>query len=217
MKIILFTIVLFTHLIITAQHEIGLGLDLGVSRLYSTYKGGGGTYSFMPSGNLGSYYRYKKENLRSNFLIELMISQIEGKWYSENNVIDLNSNIIGKETFVTNYHITSISLPVYYGLQFNKVGLLFGAEMAMPIYSGYNLTRTLKYYDVNEITKESGPPLYIDRVNFYGRIGFEWLITDKVLLRATYSHGLNLITRKNGSEWKTHQGSIGIRYILMKK
>lgn len=218
MKTALLTITIFASLTVSSQHDIGLGLDVGTSRLYSTQSSGGGIeYNLFPSGNIGAYYRFKPESSKSNFLVELLISQIEGKLYSENDVIDQSFNIIGKETSDTYYHITSISLPVYYGLQFNKLGLLFGAEMAIPIYSGYNLTRNISYYDVNETTKQSDSPLNIDRVNFYGRIGFEWLITEKVLLRASYSHGLNIITRENGLPWKTHQASLGIRYRLMNK
>ena len=218
MKKVILTITLFASVTVSAQNDVGIGLDIGASRLYSTQSSVGGIeYNFFPSGNLGAYYRFKPENSKSNFLLELMISQIEGKMYSENDVIDQSSNVIGKETFDTYYHITSLSLPVYYGLQFNKVGLLFGAEMAMPIYSGYNLRRNISYYAVNEITKQNDSPLYIDRVNFYARIGFEWLISENVLIRASYNHGLNIITRENGLPWKTHQASLGIRYNLINK
>lgn len=215
MKTLLSTITLFICLTGSAQHDLGLGLDLGASRLYSTESSGGWTeYNFFLSGNLGAYYRFKPENSKSNFLAELMISQIEGHFHSENDITDVNFDVVGRETKDTYYHITSISLPAYYGLQFNKVGLLFGAEIAIPVYSGYSLTRNMQYYDVNETTKYIGSPLYIDRANFYGRIGFEWLLTEKILLRATYSHGLNIITRENGAPWKTLQASVGIRYSL---
>ncbi|MDX2360975.1 MAG: outer membrane beta-barrel protein [Crocinitomicaceae bacterium] len=200
---------------ISAQHDIGL--DLGISRIYSSQMGSAIEYKFLPSGNFGAYYRFKPEESRSNLYVELMISQIEGNSYSEGIVTDADFNVIGESTFNTYYHITSISLPVYYGLQFKKIGFLLGAEISLPIYSAYNSRSEIPYNGSVETYTEQGSPLYIDVVHFNGRFGFEWLISDKLLLRATYSHGLNVITRQNGLPWRTQQISLGLRYSLMKK
>lgn len=215
MKTVCITFLLLVNTAVSAQY--GIGLDLGASKLYSTDPSSGIKYNFLPSGNIGVYYRFKPENNKNNFLVELMISQIEGKLNSEMNVTDQNFNVIGKYTGVTYYHITSISIPLYYGITFTKVGWLLGAEFALPIYSGYNLRTNMTYYDINETTKESGSPLYIDPINFYGRIGFEYIVSNKLSLRIIYSHGINTITKKNGSPWKTLQASFGLRYSLKKE
>lgn len=217
MKTVFLLIVLIWSFAISAQHDLGLGIDLGASRIYSPEKHKGIEYKFFPSANLGAYYRFKPEESKSNFCVELMISQIEGKLYSENDVIDMNFNVVGKKISYTYYHITNVSLPVYYGLQFQKIGLLFGAEIALPIYSAYNSRSESSYNDVNETTIYKGSPLYIDAFNFNGRFGFEWLATNKLLLKMSYSHGINIITKQDGLLWKTQQISIGLRYSLMKK
>jgi hypothetical protein len=45
-----------------------------------------------------------------------MISQIDEKLYSENDLTDQNFNVIGKHSSHIYYYITSISLPAYYEL-----------------------------------------------------------------------------------------------------
>ena len=98
MKTVLLAFILQLSWIVSAQHDIGIGIDLGVSKLYSTQSDVGVKYNFSPSGNIGAYYRFKPENSKNNFLIELMISQIEGKLYSDNDITDANFNVIGKQT-----------------------------------------------------------------------------------------------------------------------
>lgn len=201
-----------------AQHQAGIGLDLGVSRLYWFNSGeaaDGSRWTFMPSGNVGGWYRFRPENSRSSLQLELMISQIEGNVHTEIPVTDSGQNVIGKRTTDTYFHITSVSFPVMYGLHFNRVGILFGAEISAPIFSGYSSRINTVYSGVDETGRTSGSPLYIDRFNFNGRVGFEWGFGKKLSVRASYSHGLNIITRENGIEWKTQQVSIGLRYALM--
>ncbi|MEO6168183.1 MAG: outer membrane beta-barrel protein, partial [Chitinophagales bacterium] len=137
-KIILTLTALFISFDGFSQQELGIKLNLGLSRISIERPTTNVTSNseFTLSGQAGGFYNLHLSK-KSSLGAELLFIQIEGKETINFDLTDSNGSIIGETSATGNYHISYLGLPVYYGFTFNKFTITLGAQASVALASGY--------------------------------------------------------------------------------
>lgn len=180
------------------------------------------TVYFRPSGQAGFFYNLP---IRTHeiFGMELLFSQIEGKDKTidtAGNVVDSNGNTVRlMSTYTTSKHISYLTLPIYYGINFKKFTFAIGAQVSARLISkaeqtmqsnydfnaAYLLTPNSTYYKTNR--------LHIKDADFGETVRVICHLTGKFSLEANYYYGLNnIFPRKSQTVWRTQQITLGVRF-----
>jgi len=139
MKIIIILLFVFVNLITYGQHNFGLKLNGGVSKVNNTIKTSNGTiYSkFATSGQVGLLYNFDFTK-KSSLNIELLFNQIEGKERTEFDLTDEYGDIVGNVKIDFNKHLSYISLPVSYGYKLKRFQIELGFQISLLLTSSGN-------------------------------------------------------------------------------
>lgn len=150
---------------------------------------------------------------------EFLLSQIEGKEIlepknDENIWFQQLDNGYFKNTYYR--HITYLSLPVFYGLRFNKLTLNAGIQVSCAFSSNgrskSEATINETYYSSDEKTDN----INIKKMDYESRAGVIFNLTEKLAIEGTYYCGFNNIQKGDAPIWKlkVQQATVGVRYTL---
>ncbi len=187
------------------QSNLGVKLNLGISRVTSKfdYKTGPQKFTLMPSGQLGLFYNLDISD-KSVLGTELLFLQIEGmeKYkYPDGSIMFIRRNL------------SYIGLPVYYGYKIKKVIVNVGFQF------NYNIRRREQWkgrYDASQdipFDWDTSIP-YLDNYDYGIKAGMIFNRNEKFEIEGNYYHGLNNIWNSNPHQgmWKSQQLTIGLRY-----
>jgi len=206
------------------QQQFGIKVNGGLSKITDSMESSNVTVTtpFVPSGQAGLYYNLalgKKSSLGA----ELLFSQIEGKNIKEIDFIDIDGNKVGHPTNITFSHISYLSLPVYYGFNFNRLTINGGLQISC-VLAGSGREKNDAIINENNKETHSYYNRKIDHIHFTKfdlgpRAGIIYHLTDKLAVEGTYYYGINNIhqTVPITWEWKVQQMTLGIRYAMGSK
>lgn len=210
-------LLLVINLSVFGQHNFGLKINGGLSRIPSTYgqSVSSWTVHFAPSGAFGFFYNMQL-NSKSVIGSELLFVQIEGKEKLKMDLI-ANGNNIGIGTGAFYKHISYLSLPIYYGYNFNKLTVNIGFLTSLLLNSSardkgqVNVSGKITTWDRK--LKE----LNIDRYDFGPRAGVTYNLTNKFAIEGMYYFGVNNILDNDLQNWtwRVQQATVGLRYTFM--
>lgn len=211
-------ILLAINLAVFGQHNLGLKVNGGLSKISNTFQISNGTnkIQFAPSGLSGIFCNLHLGD-KSVLGAELLFIQIEGREHSEFDAIDVFGNKTGTITDDIYKHISYLGIPVYYGLKFNKMtinlGLLVsftlassGREKGRAPYNGEVLTWDNEFDELN-----------IDSYDFGPRAGVIFNLNDRFAIEGAYYYGANNILDDDGPDWtwRVQQATVGFRYTFL--
>jgi len=198
----------------SSNHAFGLKLNGGVSRISNpvTFPYWTWNVRFGPSGSGGFYYNYQFDG-RSILGAELLFSQIEGREEAKGLFDD---GARGYETF--HRSISYISLPVFYGFNYNKFTFQIGVQVSYALrnntkWSGYFITSdgSRRDWDFTRVHN-------IDNFDFGPKAIVSYNIRDNFAIEASYYYGVNDIASKinwiSVGVWRVQQATIGIKYAF---
>ena len=205
------------NLITFGQHNFGLKINGGVSKIDNTTNISNGTVDiqFAPSVQMGIFYNFDFTK-KSNLNIELLFNQIEGKEITEFDFTDNYGNVTGKATIDFNKHLSYISLPILYGFKIKRFKIKVGFQLSFLIAnSGNSKTMILNNGEYSTIEDEYDK-LYIDTYDYGSVVGFSYEINKKIIIGGNFYYGLNNILENENYnlKWKNQQITIGLKYIL---
>ena len=188
--------------------NFGLTFNVGLSKIptiLSSFEGFNTEYTL--SGNAG-FYLEKNITKKSSLGIELLWVQAEGKETSTGELFAPNMSL-GRITDEDRTHISYIGLPIYYRLQFGKLGLKLGAQPMAFLFasSDYHSFGELNGEPFSNSSKTKG--IKLDSFNVGPKVGIDFAISDALRVRADYYHGLSDIDIK--------QITLGINFRLSSK
>lgn len=216
--------IIFIFLIQTmsfSQQKIGLKAGVGFSRLstnHNTNSGYVGHYSEISdqtklSGQFGVYYSYDFNN-KYYLGSELLFMQIETeqkiKYYQNLNPLD---DLTSTNNYTVNdeQHISYIGLPVYIGVNLNKMKIDLGIQVNYLIGSkgktigkGTNFGQIATYDSLNINNLDYGP-----------RIGATVNLTQNFWLEGNYYYGMKNINKTYENNWKVRQFTISLKFDLI--
>ena len=198
------------------SYSYGFNFAAGVSRV--PMNGENITFSTKigPSGVAGLFFQTKLKK-RGLLGVEVNLSQIEGRWTSEEQINDGFGNTIGTRFISGKQHITYISLPIFYGFTLKNCTLYGGVQFGLAA-SGKRANSITTIISGDENTSEELGNLSIVLPDFGTRIGAIWKISNKISLEAKYYQGLLNIfdqeTTKSTYFWLTQQATLGVRIAL---
>ncbi len=199
----------------SAQHDFGLSLNGALSKTIETENYILNTLHkieyqslYNPSYNFGIYYNL---HISKHLLFgsDILFTEIEG-----NEIIDI--------TYIENpgysyntyrKHLSYLSLPVYFGLKFEKTSFYIGFMPSLLLKSKELWKRTVVH---NEIVSHDRADRYLSCYDAdYGpKIGLRYNIKDNLIIEASYYYGLKRINEYENRTWKNQQISLGFRYTL---
>ncbi|MBI4931362.1 MAG: PorT family protein [Bacteroidetes bacterium] len=208
-----FLTILTIHLTALGQHNIGLKVDGGLSKISTNFSSQGTSVynNNRFSGNCGLFYNY---HLTQKSLIagEFLLIQIGGTEYHNKPILDTLGNPMGI-SFVDNFYrrITYIGLPIYYGLKIKKLTINIGVQ------TSFALTNKETHESYIQYPKSSNPSgrdifgkLSIDNYDFGARLGISYDFTDIFGIETKYYYGINNIYKNNDYSWKVRQMTVGL-------
>ena len=212
---------LFALLIISlsalSQKDYGVKINGGLSRISNTFGDNIDDYHIqLPlSGQAGFFYNYHIGG-KSVIGAELLFNQTEGKEYVDVDFTDETGKYLETGKFYTYSHISYLTLPVYYGVKFNKLSVNLGFQGSFYLFSS-SIRKTEGSLNGESIDAKSEPnEMIIDTYNIGPRIGVVYNLDAKISLEANYYYGLNNIYSKGSYyERKVQQMLIGIRYSFI--
>jgi hypothetical protein len=221
------TIILLTTGLTYGQSFIGVKVNGGLSYFKTElkmYPPSPMTQEFHPmlSGQGGITYNYIFKN---KFLIgtELLYTQIEGKEYLKVLTgVTTNGNFISDNGFYEKNsfrHIYYLGLPIYFGYNVKRLNLNLGFQANLALASGSQSYLNGIYSNGEAFSYDTNQnDLDISKLDFGGRIGIFYKLSDKYSIETNYYYGLtNLIKDKNINEppvWHIQQLTFGLRYNL---
>jgi len=194
---------------ILGQSRFGLRADLGISRSYGRQD----ELKMHPAAQGGIFYEL---DLGQKSILggKLMFTQIEIKDEDKGHVT------AGNYTYFiatrTNYHLSYLSIPLYYGFKFNSISVNLGVEPSYHLINASNRkTETL----INGVknTTISNYSSFSNLFDIGTRIGVVYHFNDKLNLEVQYYLDLNKIIGDDIYQSYTDrvdQLTIGIAYIL---
>ena len=217
MKHLIILILLALHLTVFGQHNFGLKLNGGLSRISNSVTPINSTMTvkFAPSFNSGLFYYLQLTN--KYFLnTELLFTQIGGKEKLEFNLIDIDGNTAGNGIGNINKSISYISLPVYFGLKYNKFIINIGFKLSFKLAGSEKANGQATYNGKTDTWDSQYEYLDIDTYDIGPRVGLIYNLNNKCDFEVTYYYGVNNLLEKNdlNRTWRVQQAVIGIRYAL---
>lgn len=218
-KHLIIIILLSINLKASGQYNSGLKFNAGLSRIAKEFnklnESLNPAVQFAPSGQVGIFHNL---SLNSNSILglELLLVQIGGKDKQDIYIIDFNGTNIGQGTSNTYFHISYLTLPVYYGLKLNKLTLNFGFQGSVLLGSNGRSKGQIHYTQQIVTWDNKSKGLNIDKFDFGPRAGVIFNLTDKLAVEGIYYHGINNILANNISmeTWRIRQIIVGLRYNL---
>ncbi len=175
---------------------------------------------FAVSGNLGLFLE-KKVGPKSSFGVEALWVQIEGLTARENKatfIIDRYQQDLELISIITDrvrLHSSYIGIPIYYRLESNGLGLKVGFQSMLLLSASLN-------YEASGV--RGGEPfeyeldvedLELNRLDIGPKVGIDYRLGPKLLIRADYYHGLNNMTvEEYDTKRKNRQLSLGLSYAF---
>jgi len=217
--------ILFIFLIQTisfSQQKLGIKAGIGFSRLSTNHNTNSiyvGNYSEISdeiklSGQLGFYYSYDFNN-KYYLGSELLFLQIETeqkiKYYQNSNPLD---NLTSTSNYTVNdeQNISYIGLPVYIGVNLNKMKIDLGIQVNYLIGSkgktvgeGTNYGQGITYDNLNINNLDYGP-----------RIGASVNLTQNIWIEGNYYYGMKNINKTYEKKWKVRQFTISLKFDFIK-
>jgi opacity protein-like surface antigen len=221
-----------------SQHEFGIKADGGISMISNSSlpSNQGWTNKYMPSYNLGLYYK-KHFNDKSSIGIELCFERIQDKktynypWVDPGLVYSTNYHLpdifLGKAemNLNTNYYngsgfysrqISFLSMPVYYGYTYKKFTFNLGIQPSFCLTGSGEFNGYIEGNFANH--QQPFKPYYFDdkytkivdlgAFDFGLRIGINYKITSDLSVECDYYYGLINITEKKDFDPITGQDDI---------
>jgi hypothetical protein len=216
---------LFLNLTVFGQHEIGLKLNFGLSKISKESNIDDPTNAILNiksalSGQGGVFYNL---HLGNNLVFgsELLFIQIEGRDRLELDYTDVSLENIGHGTSDLYEHISYFGLPIYCGLTIKNISVTAGFQLSYAFASSgretYNSNINGVIYSGEKVTDN----LPIDKFDFGPRIGIMYNLNDKFAIEVVYYYGINNILEnqdiENPFSHKIQQATIGLRYTIFKK
>lgn len=209
------------HLTSFANQQFGVKFSGGLSQISNSLNMPTLSTQYAPSGQGGVYYNQTLGN-GSSLGMELLFSQIEGKETWEGYELLMNSDNKMRMVYLKNNfhrHISYISLPVYYGININKLTIHAGAQISYAITTSSRSESTGTWNEQPYHEETKSVHMDVDKFDFGPRVGMIYPLNNKLSVEATYYYGFNNI-QKNGSpadELKVQQASLGVKYNLWTK
>lgn len=228
-SIILFIVIAF-NLNTFGQHQFGIKAGGGISRIYGSWDLHNPplstvSTSFSPSFQAGLYYNLPMGQ-KSSLGTELLFSQMKGGQTVDWDYKHLsNTGIEGTQSDFTHQHISCLSLPVYYGITFNRLTFNAGVQVSYALSSSGSMESNYNYTLIAEDglrTAKAGSQteeldgLDIKAFDFGPRAGMILRLTNRLSMEGMFYYGLNNIRANNSSEeeLKIQQMTVGIRYAF---
>ena len=230
LTVILSIVIAFT-LNTYGQHQFGVKVSGGISRIYGSLESQNHlpfimSSSFSPSIQAGFYYNLP---MSKNAAIgaELLFSHVEGgqtsKWDDR--------GITFLERYGSDFtyeQISYLSLPVYYGYTYKRLTINGGFQISYAFSSSGSNESSYEYIviaeDGNRMKREGGMnrelnDLPIKDFDFGPRAGAIYRLTNKLSIEGMFYHGIHNINQLKSSEeeLKIQQMTLGIRYALWNK
>jgi hypothetical protein len=216
---------LFLNLTVLGQHEIGLKLDIGLSKISKeSYIGDPKNAIFDVksafSGQGGVFYNL---HLGDKFVFgsELLFIQIEGQDRLEFDIKDVSLENIGHTTSDLYEHISYLGLPIYCGLTIKNITLNAGFQLSYVLASRGKETCNGNINGAIYSGENRTDNLPIDKFDFGPRIGLIYNLNNKFAIVGIYYYGINNILENqddgNPFSRKIQQATIGLRYTLSEK
>ncbi|HET6245075.1 MAG: PorT family protein [Bacteroidetes bacterium] len=223
MRFIIFPLLILLSLSIDVfgQQDLGVKANIGLSRIVTNFDfpdPARKKLQFAPSGQAGLYYS-KKIKEKTSFGAELLFVQIEDKMHVETPMPDNQGNYTGE--FITNKyykHLSYMALPVYYGININKISVNAGLQFLLLITSNGRQKGEMNYNGEVISWDNNHGKLNIDRYDFGPRAGIIYKITEKFDIEANYYQGINNIINNSLQSyfrWRNQQLTIGMRYKFL--
>ncbi|MDT8411557.1 MAG: outer membrane beta-barrel protein [Vicingaceae bacterium] len=200
-----------------SQHTVGVNLAGGWSKISTEINSSNLTqdYTFMPSYQGGLSYNFHFNN-KSIIGAELLFSKIRGQEHSKSPTTDEFGNPTG-QLIIGNVdrHISYLSIPVYYGLNYKKLTVNIGVQTSFVISSSDLATTSAPDGNGNMLyfeTKSDKMP--IKNFDFGARAGLSFSLTNNITIESFYYYGLLNIHEGNTRIWKwsIQQLAVGIKY-----
>lgn len=201
------------NLIIGGTGNIGLSKvtsNLPISGDYKT--------KFTLSGNLGMFLE-KKIGQKSSLGIEAIWVQIEGKEITDDiELTGINGQdieVIGVISDRSTLHSSYVGIPVYYRIEFGKIGIKGGFQSMIFLFASSNYEANGEIngepYEADSEMKD----IEFDRIDIGPKVGVDYRLNGKFRLRVDYYHGLTDITSDEYPwERRNRQFNLGVSYIF---
>lgn len=212
--------------------QFGITVRGGISRIYGqleyyNYPSPMTTTSFSPSFLGGIYYQLQTGK-KTTLTAELIYLKVQGGQTTTWDFSNAEFKNFGSR--ITYEHISFISLPVYYGVTYEKLTVNGGFQVSYALSSSgstdVNYTTIITTVD-NTIDNNIGKGGYyhksnnlpIKNVDFGPRVGGIYQLTPKLSIEGMFYYGLNNINKLPSSKeaLKIQQMTVGIRYALWSK
>lgn len=217
-KIVLTLIFYIICLTTNGQHTISVKLAGGWSKISTKINSSPSVhqeFKFMPSYQGGLSYNFHFKN-KSIIGAELLFSKIRGKEHYKSPTTDEFGNPTGQLIISDiDRHISYLSIPVYYGLNYKKLTLIIGMQTSF-VFSSSDLAKTsapdgngnMLYFE----NKSNKMP--IKKFDFGARAGLSFSLTNNIMIESFYYYGLLNIHEGNTQNWKwsIQQLTVGIKY-----
>ncbi|MBA3901402.1 MAG: PorT family protein [Bacteroidetes bacterium] len=223
MRFIIFQLLILLSLSVDVfgQQDMGVKLNIGLSRVVTNLDFPDlalKKVQFAPSGHAGLYYS-KKIKEKTSFGAELLFVQIEGKEHIEFPTTDNQGNFTGVLVINKYYkHLSYLALPVYYGININKISVNAGLQFMLLLTSNGREKGETNYNGEVKRWDNNYGKLNIDHYDFGPRAGIIYKMTERLDIDANYYHGINNIinnTLQSYYRWRNQQLTIGMRYKFL--
>ncbi len=202
------------------QHNVGVKINGGVSKISNSLNSPNLTVQLAPSGYGGLFYNLNLGD-RSIIGAELLFMRIGGKDEFTIKYFDINGNIVGQGTETIYKNISYLALPIYYGFKFNRFAINLGIQSSLVISSSSRVKGEATSNGGATSWDEKLGELNINSYDFGPRAGIIFNLTDKLAIEGKYYYGVHNILNNNEQNlsWKVQQGVIGVRYnfLVVKK
>lgn len=215
---------LFLNLTVLGQHEIGLKLNIGLSRISKESSISDSENAILNvksalSGQGGIFYN---QHLGNNFVFgsELLFIQIEGRDRLEFDIKDVSLENTGHTTSDLYDHISYLGLPIYCGLTIKNMTINAGFQLSYTLASSGREIYNSNINGANYSGEKGINNLPIDKFDFGPRIGLLYNLNDKFAIEGVCYYGINNILRNQDDEnpfsYKIQHATIGLRYKIFK-
>lgn len=201
----------------SGQHKLGLKINGGLSKISNSFNSSNsnGTDKFTLSGQTGFFFNM---NLGAKSVLggELLFNQIEGKDNFRIEFTDATGNSVGFSNGNIFKHISYLSVPIYYGIKFNKTLVNVGFQTSFVLAnSGRQKGKATLNGEESEIDLKYDK-LFIDRMDFGPRAGIIFDLNDNFAVEGTFYYGIkNLLGSPSSFTWKIQQATVGFRYTFL--
>lgn len=199
------------------QIEAGVRGSVGASRISNTFASAFEEWVVYPgpTGQLG-VFAHLRAGSRFYFGSALMMGYVSGRDKLEiygNGTGGVNGLFYRSNLFK---YFGQVSLPVYFGLQFERFGFDMGFRVSyIPFSGGRQRVYEFNSNGPDRNVEENLGAMPIDVYDFGLRGGIVYRINDQFSVEGIYYHGLNNILEDNGGLiWRVQQAMLGLRYTL---